>query len=68
MDGQGYPLYRRPDDGRAYEVGGRLVDNRWIVLYSPFLCGLFDCHINVECVCFLPWDIQICLQVYPEGS
>ena len=49
MDGHGYPLYRRPDDGRAYEVGGRLVDNRWIVPYSPFLCGLFDCHINVEC-------------------
>lgn len=49
MDGHGYPLYCRPDDGRAYEVGGRLVDNRWIVPYSPFLCGLFDCHINVKC-------------------
>ena len=26
-----------------------MVDNRWIVPYSPFLCGEFDCHINVEC-------------------
>jgi len=26
------------------------VDNQWIVPYSPFLCRLFDCHINIECV------------------
>ena len=49
MDGHGYPLYFRPDDGRAYEVGGVMANNRWIVPYSPFLCGNFDCHINVEC-------------------
>ncbi|PPQ82287.1 hypothetical protein CVT25_008437 [Psilocybe cyanescens] len=49
MDGHGYPLYRRPNDGRAYEVGGKMVDNRNIVPYPPFLCGLFDCHINIEC-------------------
>jgi len=49
MDGHGYPLYMQPDDGWAYEVGGVMVDNWWIVPYSPFLCGDFDCHINVEC-------------------
>ena len=26
------------------------MDNQWIVPYSPFLCRLFDCHINIECV------------------
>ena len=49
MDPHGYPLYFRPNDGRAYEIGGVMVDNQWIVPYSPFLCGEFDCHINVEC-------------------
>ena len=48
IDGEGYPLYRRPDDGRAYEVNGVMVDNRWIVPYNPYLSAKFDCHINVE--------------------
>ncbi|GBO99143.1 hypothetical protein EVAR_461_1 [Eumeta japonica] len=52
---KGYPLYRRraPEDGgrtiiqktRGHEV---LVDNRWIVPYSPLLSKIFNCHINVE--------------------
>lgn len=49
LDPHGYPLYYRPDDGRAYEVRGHMLDNRWVVPYSPFLCSLFSCHINVEC-------------------
>ena len=48
VDGEGYPLYCRPDDGRAYEVNGVMVDNRWIVPYNPYLSAKFDCHINVE--------------------
>lgn len=49
MDPHGYPHYYRPDDGRAFEVRGHMLDNRWIVPYSPFLCGTFNCHINTEC-------------------
>ena len=49
MDPHGYPLYSRPDDGRAYEVRGHMLDNRWVVPYSPFLLGEIDCHINCEC-------------------
>jgi hypothetical protein len=49
MDGNGYPLYGQRNDGRAFQVGGHMVDNRFIVPYSPFLCAMFDCHINVEC-------------------
>ena len=48
VDGEGYPLYFRPDDGREYEVNGLMVDNRWIVPYNPYLSAKFDCHINVE--------------------
>ncbi len=46
---EGYPLYRRRDDGRSYEVRGKQLDNRWIVPYSPYLCARYNCHINVEC-------------------
>lgn len=28
MDGNGYPVYYRPNDGRTYEVNGKMVDNR----------------------------------------
>lgn len=49
MDGNGYPLYQQRNDSRAYEVGGHMVDNRFIVPYSPFLCATFNCHINVKC-------------------
>lgn len=49
MDEEGYPLYRRPADGRSFEVRGNSVDNRWIVPYCPYLSARYDCHINVEC-------------------
>jgi hypothetical protein len=49
MNTDGYPLYHRPEDGRAYEVGRHTVNNSWIVPYNPYLSAKFDCHINVEC-------------------
>ena len=49
MDEDGYPNYRRPDDGKTYEINHHHVDNRWIVPYNPYLSARFDCHINVEC-------------------
>ncbi|GFX79541.1 ATP-dependent DNA helicase [Trichonephila clavipes] len=54
---KGYPLYRRraPEDGGhtlAQKTQGGiqeiLVDNSWIVPYSPLLSKIFNCHINVE--------------------
>jgi hypothetical protein len=53
MDGNGYPLYFRPDDGSVHNVRGVPIDNRWIVPHSPFFSALFDCHINVECAASL---------------
>ncbi len=49
LEHEGYPLYHRPDDGRAYEVRGHFLDNRWIVPYNPYLLARYQCHINVEC-------------------
>lgn len=59
----GYPLYARPDDGRAYDVKGVMVDNRWIVPYCPFLLAKYDCHINVECAVSLA---TMAYTVHPE--
>ncbi len=49
LEREGYPLYNRPDDGRAYLVGRHTLDNRWIVPYNPYLLARYQCHINVEC-------------------
>ena len=40
---------------RRWCKGGKeyILDNQWIVPYSPFLSLRFNCHINVE-VCFSP--------------
>ncbi|XP_061385321.1 uncharacterized protein LOC133320740 [Danaus plexippus] len=54
---KGYPLYRRRtpgDGGRTITLKTRggtqevLVDNSWIVPYSPLLSKIYNCHINVE--------------------
>ena len=51
----GYPDYRRrsPEEGgNSYTIkrGDReiLMTNAWVVPYSPFLCRVFECHINLE--------------------
>ncbi|CDO77896.1 hypothetical protein BN946_scf184952.g8 [Trametes cinnabarina] len=48
LETEGYPLYHRPQDGRAFQVRNHLLDNRWIVPYNPYLLTRFNCHINVE--------------------
>ncbi|UYV78756.1 hypothetical protein LAZ67_16002666 [Cordylochernes scorpioides] len=44
----GYPRYRRQDDGQTLVVGTHEVDNRWVVPYNPYLLVRFNAHINVE--------------------
>src|SRR6266849_140798 len=51
----GYPEYRRREDGQTFTVpkpgypGQQVVrDNRWVVPYSPYLLQKFRSHINVE--------------------
>ena len=44
----GYPHYRRRDNGRTIRVGSKEVDNRWVVPYNPYLSLKYNAHINVE--------------------
>ena len=48
LNSDGYPLYRRPNNGRNIEKGGVILDNRWVVPYCPFLSLKYNAHINVE--------------------
>ncbi|XP_055845576.1 uncharacterized protein LOC129915415 [Episyrphus balteatus] len=48
MNVNGYPIYRRRDNGRSVLVGSHEVDNRWIVPYNAFLTLKYQAHINVE--------------------
>ena len=50
-----YPQYRRrsPSDlpGSSHAMrSGRIVDNRWVVPFSPYLLLKYQCHLNVEVV------------------
>jgi len=51
----GYPEYRRRDNGQTFTVRkpgdptGEIVrDNRWVVPYNPYLLQKYRSHINVE--------------------
>lgn len=51
MDKDGYPCYRRRDIGKYYARPNEyIVDNRFVVPYSPELLKKFNCHCNVEVV------------------
>ncbi|KAK7089794.1 hypothetical protein V1264_024238 [Littorina saxatilis] len=44
----GYPHYRRSDNGRTVVKGRNEVDNRWVVPYNPYLTKKYNAHINLE--------------------
>ncbi|XP_057250107.1 uncharacterized protein LOC104905070 [Beta vulgaris subsp. vulgaris] len=44
----GFPLYRRRNDGQNPIIRKFAMDNRWVIPYNPYLSALFDCHLNVE--------------------
>ncbi|XP_064644732.1 uncharacterized protein LOC135498407 [Lineus longissimus] len=44
----GYPIYRRRDNGEEIDKNGVLLDNRWVVPYNPHLAAKYQAHINVE--------------------
>ena len=44
----GYPVYRRRNNGRTVEIKQIQLDNRWVVPYNPYLTTKYNCHINVE--------------------
>jgi hypothetical protein len=52
LEADGYPLYRRREDGREFEKNGHLFTNRLVVPYNPDLSRKYECHINIE-ICAL---------------
>ena len=44
----GYPKYRRRNNGVTAIVNSREIDNSWVVPYNPYLSLKYNCHINVE--------------------
>ena len=44
----GYPMYKRSDNGSFITVRCCNVDNRWIVPYNAYLCKKYQAHINME--------------------
>ncbi|XP_026450996.1 uncharacterized protein LOC113351174 [Papaver somniferum] len=44
----GYPVYRRRNDGRVFRCRNQSYTNMDVVLFNPHLTRMFDCHINVE--------------------
>ena len=71
----GYPVYRRRDDGRSATdsrpdlgtTGSIALDNRWIVPYNPYLSCRYKGYINVE-VCASIHSIKYIHKYIYKGS
>ena len=68
-----YPEYKRLDSrqgGRSVIVNIKskeyVIDNTWIVPYSPFLSLRYNCHINVE-VCMSPMAAKYLFKYVTKG-
>jgi len=48
IDEEGYPCYRRLDNGRFVEKNGIKLDNRSVVPYNPPLLMRYQTHVNTE--------------------
>ncbi|CAH1419046.1 unnamed protein product [Lactuca virosa] len=48
VDSDGFPLYRRRNDGNFVEKSGVQLDNRNVVPYNKYLLKRYQAHINVE--------------------
>ncbi|RZB57297.1 uncharacterized protein LOC114391503 [Glycine soja] len=48
LDADGFPVYRRRNNGNAIEKNGVIVDNKYIVPYNARLLRKYQVHINIE--------------------
>lgn len=49
LDRNGYPIYRRRNNGMRIDLGGgRFVTNHNVIPFNPFLSQKYDCHFNIE--------------------
>jgi hypothetical protein len=44
----GYPTYRRRNNGCTFQKGDDIIDNRWVVPYNPYILLKMECHANLE--------------------
>ena len=58
--GDGYPHYRRRNDGKSVIKNGIPLDNRYVVPYNPYLSKKYNAHINVE-ICS---SVKTCKYLY----
>ncbi|XP_071694488.1 uncharacterized protein [Rutidosis leptorrhynchoides] len=47
-DQDGYPIYRRRNDGRTVRKQGHDLDNSCVIPYNPQLLKMYQAHLNVE--------------------
>ncbi|XP_071739009.1 uncharacterized protein [Rutidosis leptorrhynchoides] len=47
-DEDGYPIYRRRNNGRTVRKQGHDLDNSCVVAYKPKLLKMYQAHLNVE--------------------
>nr|GEZ19760.1 hypothetical protein [Tanacetum cinerariifolium] len=48
VQAEGYPVYRRCDDGKYVEKSGHHLHNGFVIPYNAMLLKRYQCHINVE--------------------
>jgi hypothetical protein len=48
IDEEGFPIYRRRNDGRTIEKNKIILDNRYVVPYNVDLLVKYQSHLNVE--------------------
>ncbi|XP_047258123.1 uncharacterized protein LOC124890305 [Capsicum annuum] len=48
VDDEGYPIYKRRDNGKSTKRAGSDLDNRYVVPHNRFLLLKYGAHINVE--------------------
>ncbi|TMC16317.1 MAG: hypothetical protein E6J34_20245 [Chloroflexi bacterium] len=48
LTSDGYPKYRRRDDGVFVIKGGHRYTNRHVIPYNSYLSAKYNCHINIE--------------------
>ncbi|KAL3627364.1 hypothetical protein CASFOL_028727 [Castilleja foliolosa] len=48
FDDDGYPVYKRTDNGRTISKGGVPLDNRYVVPHNRYLLLKYGAHMNME--------------------